>query len=54
VKDKIMTYDDIDMPVIVEVERSPSRRLSEPLVRALRSLCRSSGRAEGQGEEEEL
>jgi predicted amidohydrolase len=54
VKDKIMTYDDIDMPVIVEVERSPSRRFSEPLLRVLRSLCRSGGRAEDQGEEEEL
>lgn len=52
VKDKVMTYDDIDMPVFVEVQRSETRRPRDFLLPILRNLCRPGPKQEEEPEEE--
>ncbi len=51
IREKVMTYDDIDMPVFVEVQRSESRRPKDFLLPILRNLCRAGGKVEETEEE---
>ncbi|MGC9071946.1 MAG: carbon-nitrogen hydrolase family protein [Acidilobus sp.] len=51
IKDKVMTYDDVDMPMFIEVQRAESRRPKDFLSPILKNLCKAGGRAEEAEEE---
>jgi predicted amidohydrolase len=54
IKDRVRLFDDLDIPVYVEVDRSASKESRDFLLPLLRSLCRPSGEKGGAGEEEEF
>ncbi|ADL18526.1 predicted amidohydrolase [Acidilobus saccharovorans 345-15] len=54
IKDRIRLFDDLDLPVYVEVDKAASREPKDFLYPLLRSLCRNSGAKGGEPEEEEL
>ncbi|MGC9112314.1 carbon-nitrogen hydrolase family protein [Acidilobus sp.] len=54
IKDRIRLFDDLDLPVYVEVDKAASREPKDFLYPLLRSLCRNGSAKGGEPEEEEL
>lgn len=54
IKDRVRLFDDLDLPVYVEVDRASAREPKEFLIPILRSLCRGVQARGGGPSEEEL
>ena len=54
VRDKIRMFDDLDVPVFVEVTRSIRREASPFLSPVLKSMCKGAGASKGEEEQEVL